>query len=156
MYNRSDSSRASIRSFLFPCRLFFRGSQTTNFDTCGLSRSYNQVAQVPSSNVICNSPRSPWIKSRIRFALVSITHSITILPASFLTAIEILSLCTSMPIYLALVIKGVPPLERLSEHSKPTPKGAPFYIASRNGNYQFNLPDYGVISNDADGFKRFY
>jgi hypothetical protein len=26
----------------------------------------------------------------------------------FITAIEILSLCTSMPIYLVLVIKGVP------------------------------------------------
>src|SRR5713101_10037488 len=104
MYNRSDSSRASIRSFLFPCLLFFRGSHTTSFVTCGFSRSYNQVAQVPSSKVTCNSPRSPWIKSRMLFALVSITHSITIFPASFLTAIEILSLCTSMPIYLVLVI----------------------------------------------------
>jgi len=40
--------------------------------------------QVPSSNVTCNSPRSPWIKSRRMFALVSITHSITIFPTSFL------------------------------------------------------------------------
>ena len=70
MYDRSDGSRASIRSFLFPCRLFFRGSQTANFETCGFSRWYNQVAQVPSSNVICNSPQSPWIKSRIAFARV--------------------------------------------------------------------------------------
>ena len=38
--------------------------------------------------------------------LVSITHSITTLPAAFMTAIERLSLCTSMPINL--VIKGVP------------------------------------------------
>src|SRR5450755_1631951 len=70
MYNRSASSRASIRSFLFPCLLFFRGSHTTSFLTCGFSRSYNQVAQVPSSKVTCNSPRSPWIKSRMTFALV--------------------------------------------------------------------------------------
>jgi hypothetical protein len=41
-------------------------------------------------------------------ALVSMTHSITIFPPEFITAIEILSLCTSMPIYLVLVIKGVP------------------------------------------------
>jgi len=30
---------------------FFRGSHTTNFVTCGFSKSYNQAAQVPSSNV---------------------------------------------------------------------------------------------------------
>src|SRR5882762_1705491 len=106
MYNRSASSRASIWSFLFPCLLFFRGSHTTSFVTCGFNRSYNQVAQVPSSKVTCNSPRSPWIKSRMAFALVSITHSITSFPAAFLTAIEILSLCTSKPIYLVPVIKG--------------------------------------------------
>jgi hypothetical protein len=46
-----------------------------------------------------------------------------------------------MPIYLALVIKGVPPLERLSQHSKPTPKGAPFYIASR-----YRTSAFGLIS----------
>src|SRR5450631_1696477 len=111
MYNRSASSRASTRSFLFPCLLFFRGSHTTTFVTWGFSRSYNQVAQVPSSNVTCNSPRSPWIKSRMAFALVSITHSITSFPAAFLTAIEILSLCTSKPIYLVSVIKGCSFLE---------------------------------------------
>src|SRR5271168_690499 len=62
------------------------------------------------------------------FALVSITHSITIFPASFLTAIEILSLCTSMPIYLVLVIKGVPPLERLSSTLKTySTRGALLY-----------------------------
>src|SRR5215469_504783 len=58
--------------------------------------------------VTCTSPRSPSIKSRIVFALVSMILSITILPAAFLTAIEMLSLCTSMPIYLLLVIKGAP------------------------------------------------
>src|SRR5271156_7142941 len=84
---------------------FFRGSHTTNFVTCGFSKSYNQAAEVPSSKVTCNSPRSPGTKSRIMFALVSITHSITIFPAAFMTAIEILSLCTSMPIYLVLVIR---------------------------------------------------
>jgi hypothetical protein len=88
--------------------LFFRGSHTTNFVTCGFKRSYNQAAQVPSSNVTCKSPRSPSIHCRIMLALVSMTHSMTIFPAAFLTAIEILSLCTSTPIYLVLVIKGVP------------------------------------------------
>src|ERR1700676_5009696 len=131
MYNRSASSRASIRSFLFPCLLFFRGSHTTSFVTCGLSRSYNQVAQVPSSKVTCNSPRSPWIKSRMTFAFVSITHSITSFPASFLTAIEMLSLCTSMPIYLVPVIKGRSFLEGFEPNTQNlTPKGRPFYIAS--------------------------
>jgi hypothetical protein len=36
-------------------------------------------------------------------AFVSMTHSITIFPAAFITAIEILSLCTYMTIYLVLV-----------------------------------------------------
>jgi hypothetical protein len=35
------------------------------------------------------------------------THSIPIFPAALMTAIEILSLCTSIPIYLVLVMKGV-------------------------------------------------
>src|SRR5450631_3350245 len=78
---------------------FFRGSHTTTFLTCGFSKSYNQAAEVPSSKVTCKSPRSPSINCRIMLALVSITHSITIFPAAFLTAIEILSLCTSIPIY---------------------------------------------------------
>jgi hypothetical protein len=32
---------------------FFRGSHTTTFVTCGFNRSYNQAAEVPSSNVTC-------------------------------------------------------------------------------------------------------
>src|SRR5580704_15954296 len=67
---------------------FFRGSHTTNFVTWGFSRSYNQAAEVPSSKVTCKSPRSPAIKSRTMLAFVSMTHSITIFPAPFLTAIK--------------------------------------------------------------------
>src|ERR1700745_1073764 len=49
--------------------------------------------------------------------------SITILPAAFLTAIEILSLCTSMPIYLVLlVIKGCSFLDGLRQAPKPYSK----------------------------------
>jgi len=33
--------------------LFFRGSHTTNFVTCGFNKSYNQAAEVPSSKVTC-------------------------------------------------------------------------------------------------------
>jgi hypothetical protein len=37
-------------------------------------------------------------------------------------------LCTSMPIYLVLVIKGVPPLERLGQALKPySTRGALLY-----------------------------
>jgi hypothetical protein len=39
---------------------------------------------------------------------VSMTHSITIFPAAFLTAIEMLSLCTPVWIYFLLSIEGVP------------------------------------------------
>src|SRR5882672_11013337 len=109
---------------------FFRGSHTNNFVTCGFSKSYNQAAEVPSSNVTCTSPRSPSINCRIMLAFVSITHSITIFPSPFITAIEMLSLCTSMPIYFLLSIEGVPFCRDCGKHPNPTPKGAPFYIAS--------------------------
>src|SRR6266851_4951403 len=109
---------------------FFRGSQTINFVTCGFKRSYSQAAEVPSSNVTCKSPRSPSIHCRIMLAFVSMTHSITIFPAAFITAIEMLSLCTSIPIYLVLVIKGVLSGWAEPNTQNPTPKGAPFYIAS--------------------------
>src|SRR5215469_9072554 len=113
--------------------LFFRGSHTTNFVTRGFNRSYNQAADVPSSKVTCKSPRSPSINCRIMLAFVSMTDSITTLPTEFLTAIEILSLCTSMPIYLMLlVIKGVLSGRAEANTQNPTPKGAPFNIASRN------------------------
>src|SRR6201984_3810401 len=110
--------------------LFFRGSPTTNFVTCGFNRSYNQAADVPSSKVTCTSPRSPSINCRIMLAFVSMTDSITTLPTEFVTAIEILSLFTSMPIYLVLVIKGVLSGRVEPNTQNPTPKGAPFYIAS--------------------------
>src|SRR5208282_439970 len=109
---------------------FLRGSPTTNFLTCGFNRSYNQAAEVPSSNVTRKSPCRPSINCRIMLALVSITHSITIFPAAFLTAIEMLSLCTSMPIYLVLVIKGCSFLEGLSQALKPYSKRGALYIAS--------------------------
>src|SRR5260370_19890271 len=64
-------------------------------------------------------------------AFVSITHSITIFPAPFITAIEMLSLCTSIPIYFLLSIEGVPFCRGCGKHPNPTPKGASFYIALR-------------------------
>src|SRR5215467_5887400 len=39
-------------------------------------------------------------------ALVSRTDSITTLPAEFITATEIVSLCTSMPMYFVLSMRG--------------------------------------------------
>src|SRR5215467_16189818 len=108
IYNCSANLRASIRSLLLPFfELFFRVLHTSTSVTCGFSRSYSQAPQVPSSNVTRRSPRSPSTNCKIVLALVSMTHSITTLPTEFLTAIEILSVCTSIPIYLVLVIKGV-------------------------------------------------
>src|ERR1700730_1828866 len=128
MYNRSDNSLASMRSFLLPCLEFFRGSHTTSLVTCAFRRSYNQVAQVPSSNVTCCSPRSPWMNSRIVLAFVSITHSITSFPAAFLTAIEILSLCTSKPIYFLLSIEGAPFWRVEPNTQNLLQKGRPFIL----------------------------
>src|SRR5215470_11536866 len=137
MMKRSSSAnrRASILSFWLPSLidLFFRGSHTSNFVTCGFNRSYNQAADVPSSKVTCKSPRSPSINCRIMLAFVSMTDSITTLPTEFMTASEILSLCTSIPIYLMLlVIKGVLSGRVEANTQNPIPKGAPFYIASGN------------------------
>src|SRR3974390_1903534 len=61
-------------------------------------------------------------------AFVWMTHSITSLPAAFRTAIEILSLCTSIPIYLVLVIKGRSSLDGLRQAPKPySTRGALLY-----------------------------
>src|SRR6266478_4264753 len=130
IYNCSDSLRASIRSLLLPFReAFFRVLHTSTSVTWGFSKSYSQVAQVPSSNVTRKSPHSPLMNCRIVLALVSMTHSITILPIEFLTAIEMLSVCTSIPIYLVLVIKGCPFLEKFEQALKTYSKGAPSYNA---------------------------
>src|SRR2546430_4569256 len=100
--NKSASLRASTLSLLLPSfnKALRRGLQTRTWCTCGCSRSYNQDAQVPSSQVTCSSPRRPWINSRMLLALVSTIDSITSFPLPLRTAITIASLCTSMPIYL--------------------------------------------------------
>ena len=51
-------------------------------------------------------------------AFVSMTHSIPIFPEAFMTAIEILSLCTSMPIYLVLVINGCSFLDEVEPNTQ--------------------------------------
>jgi hypothetical protein len=68
---RSASLRALILSLLLSSfsSAFFRGSHTSNSVTCGFSRSYSQADQVPSSEVTCKSPRSPWINRKIVLAL---------------------------------------------------------------------------------------
>src|ERR1700688_1098889 len=107
--------------------LFFRGSQTTSFVTCGFSRSYSQAAEVPSSKVTCKSPRSPSINCRIRLALVSMTHSITILPTEFMTGIEIDSLCTSMPIYFVPFMRVLLLVDFEANAQNLPQKGRPLY-----------------------------
>src|ERR1035438_927216 len=55
-----------MRSLLFPSlsNAFFRELHTTSLSTCGLSRSYSQTDQVPSSKVTAKVPRSPAKTSR--------------------------------------------------------------------------------------------
>src|SRR5215468_1444561 len=102
VHSNSASLRASTLSFLLPSfnKALRRGLQTSTSATRGCNISYSQVAQVPSSQVTCTSPRRPWINCRMLLALVSTMDSITSLPLPFKTAITIASLCTSMPIYL--------------------------------------------------------
>jgi hypothetical protein len=119
--------RASTRSFLLPVfsSAFFRRSHTTTWATWGLRRSYSQAALVPSSNVIHNSPRSPRMNYRTVLAFVSTMHSITSFPAPSRTAIEMLTWCTSSPIYFLLSIRlflsvgTEPTLKAYSERAPP-------------------------------------
>jgi hypothetical protein len=74
------------------------------------------------------------ISLETRVALLALIENcfriVTIFPEAFLTAIDMLSLCTSMPIYLLLVIEGAPFWMVCGLHQKPySRKGAPFYIA---------------------------
>src|SRR5215467_4152518 len=88
--NKSASLRASTLSLLLPSfnKALRRGLQTRTRCTWGCSRSYSQAAQVPSSQVTCSSPCSPWINCRMLLALVSTIASITIWPLLFSTAIN--------------------------------------------------------------------
>src|SRR5271167_925014 len=115
---------------------FFRGSHTTNFVTCGFSKSYNQAAQVPSSNVTCKSPRSPSINCRIMLAFVSMTHSIMIFPTPFITAIEMLSLCTSMPIYFVLFMRVLLFVGIEANAQNLLQKGRPLYCVGFTDKYR--------------------
>src|SRR4029077_12568807 len=74
----------------FP-RVFLRGSQTSTCATCGLSRSCNQAAQVPSSKVTCKLPRRPRKNWSIVSAFVSRMASITSLPEPSSTETEIVA-----------------------------------------------------------------
>ena len=85
----------------------------------------------PSFKCDAKIPASPSINSRIMLAFVSLTHSIRILPSEFHRD-RYASLRTLISIYLALLIKGVRPLEQSSEALTPYSKRAPFYIASAN------------------------
>src|SRR6266516_1300124 len=67
------------------------GLQTTTLATWGLSRSYNQAAQVPSSKVTDKVPRSPAKNSRMVEAFVSRMDSITTLPLESITATEMVA-----------------------------------------------------------------
>src|SRR5215813_9227602 len=129
MYSCSDNLLASIRSLLLPSlsSAFLRGLQTSTPETRGFSKSYNQAAQVPSSKVTRKSPRSPSMNCKIVLALVSMTLSITTLPTEFLTQIETLSLCTSSPIYLTLVIKGCSFLEKFEQGTQNVLQRGAFY-----------------------------
>src|SRR4029077_16230472 len=108
--NRSASLRASILSLLFPCLSsgILRGLQTRTSVTCGLSKSYSQAAQVPSSKVTNRLPRSPAKNSRIVDALVSRMDSMMNLPWESITATEIVAWWTSSPIYFSPLIEGAP------------------------------------------------
>src|ERR1700746_2579464 len=143
--SKSASLRASTLSLLLPSfnKALRRGLQTTTSCTCDCSRSYSQDAQVPSSQVTCNSPRRPWINCRRLLALVStMDDSITSFPLPFRTAITIASLCTSMPIYLMSRLIQLPPwgkdhsrlrslslkVQCLSPADLPIPSWSPFAL----------------------------
>ena len=85
--------RASILSLLLPCwsKAILRGLHTAKLATRGLSRSYSQAAQVPSSNVTDKVPRSPAKNSRMVAAFVSRMDSMITLPMGSITAAQIVA-----------------------------------------------------------------
>ena len=116
MCSSSASRRASILSFWLPSLMeghSFYADRTplTNFVTCG----FQQVIQPGGRGSffkgdlpqISAQPHPDKLQNHARFRRRS-RIAITIFPAPFLTAIEMLSLCTSMPIYFLLSIEGVP------------------------------------------------
>jgi hypothetical protein len=58
---RHEDERMAARSLLFPSlsNAFFRGLHTTSLSRWGLSKSYSQADQVPSSKVTHKVPRKP-------------------------------------------------------------------------------------------------
>src|ERR1700741_1141910 len=138
--NKSASLRASILSLLLPSfnKALRRGSHTSTCATWGFNRSYSQAAQVPSSQVTCNSPRRPWMNCRMLLALVLTMDSITSLPPPLSTAITVASLCTSMPIYLMSRLMQLPPCGK--DHSRSTdsfPQGKVSFFSP----FAYLLPD---------------
>ena len=100
MRSRSANSFASTLSALLPCLTIFLGSQTMTLATCGWIKSYSQLAWVPSSNATCNVPRWLLRKSRIVDPLVSMMDYARTFPALSSTAITVIAVGTSLPIYL--------------------------------------------------------
>jgi hypothetical protein len=66
------------------------------------------AAQVPSSNVTANVPRSPARNSSMVAAFVSRIDSMITLPVESMTATEMVAWCTSSPIYFSVFIEGAP------------------------------------------------
>ena len=87
---------------------------------------------------------------RVVLAFVSMTDSITTFPKPFMTAIEMLSLCTSMPICLVPVI-GCSFLEKVELNiQNRTPEGAPPYIASEKRTSEIG-PDLRAVARNVAG-----
>ena len=82
-----------------------KGLGSQNFLSTDPHRTHVRTSPPFRREVIYFFWRYPAGLVSFAWELVSaITHSITILPAAFRTAIETLSLCTSIPIYLVPVI----------------------------------------------------
>ncbi len=84
--NSSANLRASILSLWLPSLmdLFFRGSHTTNFVTCGFKRSYNQAAQVRSSKVrLPFTPRRRSLSKSSQKAVDNLNSTGVIYPPGF-------------------------------------------------------------------------
>src|SRR5215470_4766648 len=93
-------------------------------------------------------------------AFVSMRLSITIFPAGFLTATEMLSLCKSIPIYLLLFIEGRSFLSELRTAQRTYYKGASLSHGPKISRYEarratflrrHDLQDYGKLIKSESG-----
>src|ERR1022692_707159 len=99
----NNEQTAQISCVVGGAAFFMLLAPPTSYAIPPFARKYQTSCQTCHLDFLTHKlPRSPWMNSSTVAAFVSMMHSISTFPAASLTAIEMLALCTSMPIYFLL------------------------------------------------------